>query len=480
MGLYVLVDDLMVYLHGGESVTGDVVKAVKDLRKQLDITPDIGSWEKFKLTVDTILSAIGVPETTRQRFASLVESVERLASAIFGDKDPKQFFKDLAEGLGNLVLDEATAGVNFLADLVGFLRDIWEGDWTGAGQKAKDMFKDIQDGLRGVMNFIIGDDGLSWEALLSTDGLKSSVAGLLGWASGDEGYKTAKNKKESILADLRLGTGLGLFKYTKSQLMDSMSAETLGRLKNWIDLGGTLKTFSGYFEGGITEQDILDAYEQRGLKRQKTENEARIEMLDQYNETVQMEEANQEAVRALFDAARTNNPTAYDKVIKGDSTPLGEDSITGLLSYLAEFGGGYQLGIADLRNMEADKKALLKRAVNAGQYDRFTAYLNATEESVKNLQDGIISPGGGITRVAPDDWVFAVRNVGDLAAAFMPSAGYSVGDQTITVNQTVNIQGGTNLAPATISQAAKQGVHGALQEMMSRSVNRYQMMSGMR
>lgn len=483
MGLYVLVDDLMVYLHGGESVTGDVVKAVEALRKQLDITPDIGSWEKFKLTVDTILNAIGVPDTTRQKFASLVESVERLASAIFGDKDPKQFFKDLAEGLGNLVLDEATAGVNFLADLVGFLRDIWEGDWTGAGQKAKAMFKDIQDGLRGVMNFIIGDDGLSWEALLSTDGLKSSVAGLLGWASGDEGYKTAKNKKESILADLRIGTGLGLFKYNKSQLMDSMSAETLGRLKNWIDLGGTLKTFSGYFESGITEQDILDAYEQRGLKRQKTENEARQEMLDQYKETVQEYNVNdqeEEAVRALFDAARDRNPTAYDKVLKGDSTPLGEDSITELLSYLAEFGGGYQLGMADLRNMADDKKAMLKRAVNAGQYDRFSIYLNAPEESIKNLQDGIISPGGGITRVAPDDWVFAVRNVADLAAAFMPSAAYSTGDQTITVNQTVNIQGGTNLAPATISQAAKQGVHGALQEMMSRSVNRYQMMSGMR
>lgn len=478
-GLYILVDDLMVYLHGGESVTGDVVKAVSRLREQLDIMPDLSSWERFKLTAEAILKAIGIPDTTREKFGLLVDSVERLAGAIFGDKSPGQFFKDLAEGLGNLAMDELTAGVNLVTHLVGFLKDIWNGDWAGAGAKAKLMFKDIQDGLRGVMNFIIGNDGMSWEALLSTDGLKSSLAGFLGWASGDETYKTAKNKKESILADLRLGTGLGLFKYSKEMLANSIPEETLARLKNWIESGGTLKTFSGYFEEGITEQDILDAYQTRGINHKNTYQDALAEMNAMRNEEVQPEEINEASVEALFKAAKDRDPELYNKVLKGEG-PLSEASITDLLSYLASFGGGYQLGLTDLNQMDADKKALLKRAVNAGQYDRFSIYLNASEDNIKGLQDGIIKPGGGITRVAPDDWVFAVRNIADLAAAFMPSGGYSMGDQTITVNQTVNIQGGTNLAPATISQAAKQGVHGALQEMISRSVNRYQMMSGMR
>lgn len=36
------------------------------------------------------------------------------------------------------------------------------------------------------------------------------------------------------------------------------------------------------------------------------------------------------------------------------------------------------------------------------------------------LQDGIMRPDGTVTQVAPDDWVFAARNLGDLAKAFAP------------------------------------------------------------
>ena len=36
------------------------------------------------------------------------------------------------------------------------------------------------------------------------------------------------------------------------------------------------------------------------------------------------------------------------------------------------------------------------------------------------LQDGIMRPDGTVTQVAPDDWVFAARNLGDLAKAFVP------------------------------------------------------------
>ena len=36
------------------------------------------------------------------------------------------------------------------------------------------------------------------------------------------------------------------------------------------------------------------------------------------------------------------------------------------------------------------------------------------------LQDGILRPDGTVTKVAPDDWVFAVRNIADMAEAFTP------------------------------------------------------------
>lgn len=98
------------------------------------------------------------------------------------------------------------------------------------------------------------------------------------------------------------------------------------------------------------------------------------------------------------------------------------------------------------------------------------------------IKDGIIRPDGTVTPIASDDWVFAARNVSDLARAFVPQGAMAATNtnQEYTINQTFNIQGGGNDIPAVIKQQAYRGTQSALQEAMEQSSRRMQLMSGTR
>ena len=90
--------------------------------------------------------------------------------------------------------------------------------------------------------------------------------------------------------------------------------------------------------------------------------------------------------------------------------------------------------------------------------------------SITDIQDGIISPGGRITKVAPDDWVFAARNLSDMAGAFIPhSFNSQAAKNDIVINQTINVTG--NNDTHTIRQQARLGLADALQQ-----ANRYAQM----
>ena len=98
------------------------------------------------------------------------------------------------------------------------------------------------------------------------------------------------------------------------------------------------------------------------------------------------------------------------------------------------------------------------------------------------MQDGIMRPDGTVTQVAPDDWVFAARNVGDLARAFIPQ---NFGQATVSapseyvINQTFNISGSSDM-PQVLRQQAYRGTQEGLLEIMNQSSQRMQLMSGTR
>ena len=94
------------------------------------------------------------------------------------------------------------------------------------------------------------------------------------------------------------------------------------------------------------------------------------------------------------------------------------------------------------------------------------------------MNDGIMRPDGTITRVAPDDWVFAARNVGDLAKAFIPQGiTTNNGNNEFVINQTITINGGSDI-PQVVRQQAYNGVQEGLLAVMNQSSQRLQMMSG--
>lgn len=95
------------------------------------------------------------------------------------------------------------------------------------------------------------------------------------------------------------------------------------------------------------------------------------------------------------------------------------------------------------------------------------------------IEDGIMRPDGRITQVAPDDWVFAARNIGDLAKMFVPQSASTTtyGGSSYTINQTLNIQG------APFAQAAKRAAYEGTSQALksfSDSSQRLQLMPGLR
>lgn len=95
------------------------------------------------------------------------------------------------------------------------------------------------------------------------------------------------------------------------------------------------------------------------------------------------------------------------------------------------------------------------------------------------MDDGIMRPDGTITKVAPDDWVLAARDLGDLARAFIPQNMTSAaGNTEVSIVQNFTINGGSDM-PQVLRQQAYQGTQDALM-LMQQSSNRLQLMSGTR
>lgn len=176
-------------------------------------------------------------------------------------------------------------------------------------------------------------------------------------------------------------------------------------------------------------------------------------------------------------AAGRNAVTAVQSAITGEDEEEIEDKYYDrleLINILAKMWGEKYGDHPHLNAFKKLKYEELPEDVQAsidkhGGKKEWKAYVN----------DGIIRPNGQITHVAPDDWVFAARNVGDLAAAFMPQAGANTaGPVQITISQNFTVNG-TNDIPQLIKQQAYNGTRDGLTEMLSKAGTRLQLMPGL-
>lgn len=94
------------------------------------------------------------------------------------------------------------------------------------------------------------------------------------------------------------------------------------------------------------------------------------------------------------------------------------------------------------------------------------------------IEDGIISPNGKVTKVSPNDWVFAAKNVSDLASGFIPNNINSSTSNSIIVNQTFNVE--SQDMAQTVKVSAFNGVQDALKNAYKQSSSFIQQMPGVR
>lgn len=100
------------------------------------------------------------------------------------------------------------------------------------------------------------------------------------------------------------------------------------------------------------------------------------------------------------------------------------------------------------------------------------------------IKDGIISPDGRVIGISSNDWVFAAKNLTDMAAAFLPPSVTNNSNSvnapaSYVINQTFNVQGGGNIAQ-TIKAQAYRGTADALQQNLVRAGSYVQQTSGLR
>lgn len=97
------------------------------------------------------------------------------------------------------------------------------------------------------------------------------------------------------------------------------------------------------------------------------------------------------------------------------------------------------------------------------------------------IDDGIVSPTGRVIGISPDDWVFALKDVGNLASAFMPS-GVGATSQVnapanYVINQTFNV---TGVRAENFRESAYRGASEAMRETLNNASRIRQFMPGTR
>ena len=112
-----------------------------------------------------------------------------------------------------------------------------------------------------------------------------------------------------------------------------------------------------------------------------------------------------------------------------------------------------------------------------------TATLMGKKKADDSAEDAIISPSGKITKLSPDDWVFAMKDISDLAAGFMPSGVNTTNNNmnapaNYVINQSFSI--GNGARASDVRTQAYKGTAEALQANLSNASRIMQLMPGTR
>lgn len=362
---------------------------------------------------------------------------------------------------------------------------IFNGNMNAIGQATKSIGALFGSKLAGALNpivqktkeWIIGNRELIQSGVTQfAEGLGKTLTAIFGAASSILKVVGGLVNKMGGLDKVLVKVAVGVAAIKAQNILGGIRGiiSGIGGIRNALNMGfkGTalfllLDDIMGYFTGkDSVTGDIVDfvkkiaaAFNFPGLADGFVN--ATKEMLESFNELI----------KAI---SGDNILTNYFK----DLGTLIVNQICGALATTIEM-------LTDVINMA---NALFKGDIRgAGEYAKkfgsdmwngFLEMLGIRTPGARNMQDGIMRPDGTITQVAPDDWVFAARNVTDLAAAFIPEGAASYSSGATIINQNITVNGARDL-PATIKQKAYEGARAGLQDGTTRTVNILQRMSGL-
>jgi hypothetical protein len=462
-------------------IFGMEIRAVKESGKSIlqlfgselagAITPTIRKAKQF---------LISNREQIRKGIAGFAQNVGAVFNAIAGGIEKAMpFVSGLIDKFGGLDKVIVKVGTGFgllkLAKVAGGIKSIVKGvsglklalgglAGMGLGMIGEDVISHFMGGNSFIFDFLIpkikeiykelGDMGIS----LNVDGIKDLIKSLKDcWDNSEELRKTllqiSKISLEGVMASFVLTLNDSVL--ALKTLADALSKIVKG------DFSGAFETLK---EGGET------------FKERKTEQ-----------------------VKNALSTIKDENATIGQKAVAGVS--IVQSGVAGVVVTAEELHESANKDyVAKQREKRAKKAGYTGGHLSSGKVTSTTETTETTEtpktpkkkkgfvDSVKSffgiggkdesINDGIISPNGHVTQLNPNDWVFAVKDLRDMASGFIPNV--STNNNNSNVSYVINQNFTVTNAGGNIRQQAYNGASEALRMATINANMKSQMMSGAR
>ena len=419
----------------------------------------------------------------------LVNSMAKISDTLVNMKIDGRGLEDFTKKLGELGIVTADLDIEKLLNL-------------SPDELMREVFNYAHDALAGgadklqvqsILKDILGKEGMQLFIDIERRGMTIDQA--LGEA-GNRTYTTNETNAnaQEFMTEVRLlkQASENMSRLLGSEVADQLTEYVKG-INDWIDEHGTdiANGISTVADGvGKLVGKLVDFVKDEGV--QEAAKDAAETLKDSVTDTF---EGTKKIVEGAKDLVTGNAEAGKEKLVEGAKQAASGTFAPVVKGYQKVTGTDYANDGSDFDNARKiihdqwernpERKVGWITKGNKLDYDTLPAALkklvddNGGKNKFPELKDGIISPDGRVAQVAPDDWVIAARNLGDVARAFIPQNHTAVSAGEYTINQTFNISGGNDM-PQVLRQQAYHGTQEGLLEVMNESSRRLQLMSGTR
>lgn len=437
-GLYLIFDDIITHFQGGKSVI----------------------FDKILPALDEVKKALGFDDVD---FSGFIQGLEKVIAT-----------------LGKLAGEHIVNVLHLFKDLADLIKNLIGGDFDKVGENLKRFFKDYKEGLNSLfgMNseeYRKGADEAKEKGANKAgqfiagagSAIAESPAGKVGQFIADKvpGYSAGINW---VADKIDMATGLKEKPEKKQKEKKQKDENSPGFFQKAKQNDAAIFTGKKEAEPGKTEpaKVIATKTEQPAVTKTPV---AEPKVSEKIVESKEKLEKNNTTLKSISEKEKNTEKTVEKQAIEkitGSTTP--EEPKTGTPATVQSAAP------------KEDKKGFKDKVLSFFGFDK-----EKEKETGAKINDGVISPEGKVTSVSPDDWLIAVRNIEDLAGAFMPGNTYNntttAQDTSVTINQTFNVQSARESdMGSSLLEKAYRGTADALKQTLKASALNLQLMPGTR